>query len=410
MKKTIIIFSAVFGMIFQSCSQKEKPKQEEINLTLSEEFKMDEGSLCPYLTEDNNGNTVLSRILDKGDNEYILAYSVSADGGKTFGETIEIPHSTKIHPHEENIPKIVFKPSGEIIAAWPEANPNEKNKYSDIIYFSTSSDNGKTWSDAQRLVPEAISYDQRYFDFAVLPSGEVGISWLDERKIDDKEGSGLYFSQTNGGVDFEDGRLIGGPGCECCRTKLFVDSKKDIHLIYREIVQDSIRDIVHKISKDQGKTFSESKRISDDNWVIYACPHTGPSMTEVNGNLQFTWFTGGVDGGIYYNNSKDDGNSFSPRSKVSNGITVMHSQMANLGDNAGIVWDENLSDHHNTASAIGIELRDKDGNNLTKKYITSETGEAGFPVIKKIGENSVIVAYTKNENDKDFVSYKIVSL
>jgi hypothetical protein len=34
----------------------------------------------------------------------------------------------------------------------------------------------------QRLVADTASFDQRYYDVALLPDGEVGVVWLDNRK------------------------------------------------------------------------------------------------------------------------------------------------------------------------------------------------------------------------------------
>ena len=42
------------------------------------------------------------------------------------------------------------------------------------------------------------------------------------------------------------------------------------------------------------------QRISQDNWVISGCPHTGPAMAENKEGIHFTWFTGGSGSGIYY--------------------------------------------------------------------------------------------------------------
>ena len=72
------------------------------------------------------------------------------DEGKTFGKPVEIPGSTNVHPHGENMPKVIFKPSGEIIAAWGAANPNPKNPYSGLVYYSQSFDKGKTWTKAEK--------------------------------------------------------------------------------------------------------------------------------------------------------------------------------------------------------------------------------------------------------------------
>lgn len=388
--------------------------EKKINIIASNAMQIDasEGS-CPYLTKDGTGNIVLSWIKKADTSTSVYCYSVSKDNGKTFGTTIEIPGSVNIHPHGENLPKIVFKPNGEIIAAWASANPNQKNAYSDVVYYSQSFDNGATWSKAEKLVKDTSGYDQRYFDMAVLPNGNIGIIWLDNRRkipiANGRDGSALYFAETDGHSGFENEKLVSEPCCPCCRTDMYVDSKKNIHILYRAIINDSIRDMVTAISTNNGKTFSTPERISNDNWVINGCPHTGPAMTENKDGIQFTWFTGGNNGGVYYCSSNNEGQSFSSREKVS-GIASRHCQIASVDNDIAIVWNENFSKDNIFSSRIGIEIRKADGNDPVKQYITSETGNATFPVIKSIDQKAALVAYTETVKDKEFVMYKVVDL
>ena len=158
---------------------------------------------CPYLTKDNNGNTVLSWVRMINDCTTAFCYAVSVQMEKHFGNSVVIPNSSNIQPHGENLPKIIFKPSGEIIALWGAANPNPNNKYSGLFLIRNLLMNGKTWTSAKPLVTDTASYDQRYYDVAVLPNGEIGAIWLDNRKTTDKEGSGFYFASTNGRNGFQ---------------------------------------------------------------------------------------------------------------------------------------------------------------------------------------------------------------
>ncbi|MEO8962722.1 MAG: sialidase family protein [Ginsengibacter sp.] len=406
MKHHILLILICTGFTFQSCFNKHK----QINIIASNAAQIDtsEGS-CPYLTKDNKGNIALSWIRKIDSSVSIYCYSISADNGKSFGKAIEIPGSNNIHPHGENMPKIIFKPDGEIIAAWASANPNAKNAYSDVVYYSRSDDKGATWSKADKLVSDTTGYDQRYFDMAILPDGNAAIIWLDNRKKTTGEGSALYFAETGGNSGFENERLISEPCCPCCRTDLFVDSKKNIHVVYRAILHDSIRDMVHSVSNDMGKTFSEYEKISNDNWVINGCPHTGPAMTENKDGIQFTWFTGGDDAGIFYCSSNNNGQTFSKRDMVS-GIASRHCQITSVDNDIAIVWNEHFSTGNHSSSLIGIEVRNADGRDPVKKFITPETGNATFPVIKSIDRNSAFVSYTETVKDRTYVKYKIVSL
>ena len=115
---------------------------------------------CPYLTEDDKGNTVLSWVRVINDSTTVFCYAISTDG-KKFSSPIVIPNSDNIQPHGENLPKIIFKPSGEIIALWGTLNANLKNKYSGLVYHTQSFDNSKSWADAKPLVNDTASYDHR---------------------------------------------------------------------------------------------------------------------------------------------------------------------------------------------------------------------------------------------------------
>lgn len=407
MKKELILIAFISAVFIYGCQTENK--KQTIDASQGTLIDAAKGS-CPYLTRDNKNNIVLSWVKQVDTATSVLCYAVSGDEGKTFNRPVEVPGSNNVHPHGENMPKVIFKPSGEIIAVWGAANPNPENAYSGLVYYTQSFDNGKTWTKPVSLTKDTASFDQRYFDVALLPGGEAGIVWLDNRKRSKKEGSGLYYAVTKGNNGFEDEQLISEPCCQCCRTDLFIDKKENIHVLYRAIINDSIRDMVHIVSIDKGYSFSSPKRISEDNWVISGCPHTGPAIAENKEGLHFTWFSGGGSAGVYYNNSFDNGQSFSNRNNVS-GKASKHCQIASLSnDNILIVWNESFADGGNFNSRIGIEERNADGNVMSKAYITAVNGDASFPVIHPVNANKVLVAYTERIKDSEYVLFKQVML
>jgi len=367
-------------------------------------------SSCPYLTKDAKGNMVLSWVRKKDSTSFVYCYAVSADGGSSFGDAIEIPSTASVYPHAENLPKIVCKPSGEMIAVWGANNPNPENAYSGLVYYCQSFDNGKTWSSATRLVKDTAGYDQRYFDVALLPNGEAGIIWLDNRKKTIKEGSAMYFAQTRGNGGFTNEKLITEPCCECCRTDLFIDSKKNIHVLYRAIIADSVRDMVHSVSADGGNRFTEPVKISNDNWVINGCPHTGPAITENKEGLHFAWFTAGAGTGVFYNRSKDNGKTFSEKDSLSS-RSGRHPQLTNLpNDEIAVVWDESFPSGKTSVSKIGFELKTAEGDKIAKEHFTNTNGSSTFPVLQAIDNNRIIVAYTTNNKGKNNVFYSVITI
>jgi len=133
-------------------------------------------------------------------------------------------------------------------------------------------------------------------------------------------------------------------------------------------------------------------------------------MAENKEGIHFTWFTGGNDAGIYYNNSKDSGKTFASRDRVS-GKASKHCQITSLpNDNILIVWNESFPNGNTFSGRIGIEERDANGRTTTKSYLTPEKSNSSFPVIFPLNQNKAIIAYTENVKNKDKVYYTQVSL
>jgi hypothetical protein len=402
MKYLVVLMLAIYCT---SCNNHSK----KISITAEQAIQIDSiPGQCPYLTKDEKGNAVISWVRMINDSTSAFCYAVCNDG-KTFGAPIVIPGSSNIQPHGENLPKIIFKPSHEIMALWGAANPNPNNKYSGLVYYVQSFDEGKNWTAPKPLVTDTASYDQRYYDIALLPNGEAGIIWLDNRKTIAKEGSGLFFAATDANHGFQNAHLISQPCCQCCRTDLFVDKKNGIHVLYRGIIEDSIRDMVHIVSTDGGGSFTRPERISHDNWVINGCPHTGPAMTENAEGLHFAWFTGGKNRGCFYTRSTDNGKTFVDHDSVSS--LGSHPQLVSLSNgNVVIVWDESQMTGNTVHKKIGIQVRSKEGLGEERTFLTGDDIAASYPVLTPLNDQRSIVAYTKKNGDKPYVSYQVISI
>jgi len=177
--KNIFIAAVLITFLFSCTNTKNEEKEECVEKTICTDTTAE--TTCPFLTTDNNGNIVMSYIKEKNDTLAVICYAISTDKGYSFGEPIEIPASKDVHPSAENLPKMAFKPNGEIIAVWGVDNGNPKKKYAGLVYYAQSFDEGKNWSEAKQLVEDTTSIDQRYFDISVLQNGEAGIIWLDSR-------------------------------------------------------------------------------------------------------------------------------------------------------------------------------------------------------------------------------------
>jgi len=280
-----LFFLFYFPFILISCSQKDDEitdlrntiKQPEVIKNISEEFILDSNnSSCTFFTYDNAGNPVVSWISQNEKNEYEFYYSILTEENKFLEKTEEnkflekklINGSNQIKPNGENLPKVIFRNNGDVIAFWGIANPNPENQYSGLILYSISKDKGLTWTTPEKISNDSLSIDQRYFSVAILPNGNVGAIWLDNRYKTSENGSSLFFAELDSTGKFIGEKIIAETVCECCRTNITVSSDGKYNVTYRDIFQDSIRDISYINSVDYGKSFSSPVRINADNWVI----------------------------------------------------------------------------------------------------------------------------------------------
>ncbi|MEC5142281.1 sialidase family protein [Chitinophaga sp. 212800010-3] len=351
---------------------------------------------CPYLTKDTSGKPVVCWVEKaKNGNTGYVYYSVSNDNGYTFSDPVQIAASAGVYPHDENLPKMLFMPGGRVVAMFGIEANDPRNKYAGKVMYTLSGDNGKTWQPAVSLVTDTAGYDQRYFDLALLPGGEAAAIWLDNRKDTNAEGSTLYFSTTRSGSGFREARPVAATTCQCCRTKLYVSADGNVHLAYRDIINDSIRDMVHQVSTDEGKTFSAPVRISADNWVVNGCPHTGPAMTANSKGLHFAWFTMGGGQGAFYCRSTDNGKTYTQKESLGKSPMARHPQMTTTGDEVMITWDEPVKWKNDFNSRIGFQYKSAEGKTINTGYLTADSTYANFPVVNALNPEAVLVAYKK---------------
>jgi hypothetical protein len=358
-----------------------------------------------YFTKDNHGNAVLCWTAG-GKGNAQLYYAVYEKQKGTLGKPVAVTPSKGTSMHDESMNKVAFRHDGTVIAVYANKHPTEKNKYAGSILYSQSSDGGKSWTLEKFLHTDTAQNNSRsFFDLATLPDGEVGAVWLDSRLKKGADGTSLFFSKTNGKDGFFSDWLIAEGVCQCCRTDLYVDSNKNVHVVYRAIdttIKGQIRDFAHRVSLNNGLTFSDPQIISHDNWIIDGCPHTGASIASQKEQIDIVWFTAGGTPGLYYT-SATAGQAFQPRQLISQ--EAHHPQIASFENRSIVVWDgtetqgnqkhDDHTSHHVTKRNITIVVKgtSADDNRILK--VGDDGGE--FPVITILGARDALVAYTRED-------------
>lgn len=303
----------------------------------------------PYLTQDNKGNPVLCWSEQDGkDSLYRLKYASYNEQNNRFGNPVTVPASSGISTSAESMGKIAFKADGTIIAVYSKRFLNEKNPYAGAIYYSSSTDDGNTWSSSQFLHSDTThNYGRSFFDITTLKDGELAAIWLDGRYGKNIKGSALFFNRTSKGNGFGIDTCLEKGTCECCRTEILTDKSGNIHLAYRnitfptELSDKQVRDMGYKLSTNNGKTFSAVKTISNDNWQIDGCPHSGPSLAITKDGINAVWFTAGGGSGIYNATSNKSGNFDKRRLITPKG---RHPQLISLANDQLVMVCEELKD------------------------------------------------------------------
>ena len=259
---------------------------------------------------------------------------------------------------------------------YQKKTPTPENRFAGAIYYIQSFDEGESWSKPNYLHADTtIGIGRSYFDITTLPNGEVGAIWLDGRKKS-RSGSTLFFAKTKNDSGFKDEIELDDKTCQCCRTANFVAQNNKINVAYSDIINDSIRDMVHLYSSNLGESFSSQKRLSEDNWVISGCPHTGPTITEDKDGLNFYWFTMGNGQGVYQTSTNNHGNYFTERKLINS--EAKHPQAACLkGGGTALVYEEDFKTDSIFRSRIGISIqnekskKDRNINSLVFNYVFS---------------------------------------
>lgn len=360
-----------------------------------------------FFTTDHHNNTVLCWTAgEKG--KGTLYYAIFNKKKSLFESAVLVKPSAGTSINGESINKVAFKKDGTVVAVYERKHPTEKNKYAGSIYYSQSFDNGKTWTTEKYLHTDTVrEYGRSYFDIVTLQDGEVAAVWLDGRNKKGNDGSTLYFSKTKGKTGFLPDKQIGETVCQCCRTDIAVDDKGIIHVIYRDIeptIKGQVRDFVHTYSTDNGVTFSSIKKISNDNWVIAGCPHTGASMCHYEKTVGIVWFTAGGEPGLYFTQTNASGEFQQRQLLTSEG---RHPQLTAWANDLALVCEEqNTTDEHgeeheshgtmhNKSNDRLVLFLKKKNQNIATQTLDNDGSE--FPVLTSINESDLLIAYTKDK-------------
>ena len=259
-----------------------------------------------FLTKAEGGNLWLHTSHDRGD---------SFDGGVRVNDV-----EGEVSSQGEASPLLSLRSMHEFYVLW-----QTRSEGTSKLRFARSMNWGQSFSDAIDVDPAGTA-SQSFFTMNVSPEGTVYAAWLDGRDRARMGGSAVYLARsTDHGSSFEKSVRVNLDAnvevCPCCRPSIAFSGNNTVHVSWRAVFANNIRDFVVATSKDGGQTWGNAVRVAEDNWSINGCPHSGSSLALLGKRLYVSWYT--VREGhseIYFAYSTDGGRSFSGRQSLSENL------------------------------------------------------------------------------------------
>ena len=409
-------------LLIQACQNNEikEPKSDQFNTMLDSITILSDTqkkSEAPFLF--NNGQQIILNWTerdahDKKKNK--LKFSFFKPQDLTFDSIITVPVAQGLQMHAESMAKIGVKKDGTLLAVYRKKSKNDRSRFGGLMYYTISTDKGKTWSNAHRLVTDTTATSQSFYDIALLPNQNLGLTWLDSRSK--RRGKTLYFGQTDTTNLFTIQKPIAFSTCECCRTELYVDDNGTIHAAYRNLIEPDeegfdgygtteIRDMYYVQSVDTAQNFTKPIPISKDNWHIFGCPHTGPSLAYNGQKLGAIWFTGAHNQSGLYFTTKTDSLAFKPRKPISS--EGYHPQMIALGGKFYAVYEEYYEQNGKGYYRIILDIINADGNHKIYE-ISNPLTHNNHPVITPIDADKILVVWVNTDTRHPKIVYQSIDI
>ncbi len=351
----------------------------------------------PQLGVRASGDLFLLRLKDHN-----LWLQASSDGGDSFDEGIRVNDGGEVASHAENTPLLVVRSMREFYALWTAEEGGHDHS---SLRLATSTNWGRSFNKSIPVDPSGTA-SQSFYTLSVGPDGVVYAAWLDGRdRGQGKSGSSaLYIARsTNRGQSFEKSVRVALNVCPCCRPSIAFTDAKTVHIGWRGVINDDIRDIFIGTSTDGGSTFGAPTRVAEDNWRINGCPHSGPSLATMGGKLFTAWRTVTDDRArVYIASSADNGARFSAKVEADAGLhDANHPQLLALDGSIGVVFQAREASDQNGWGKFDVYFRqvDKDCALTPPQRLGHVAGSATYPTLLFERPDHLFVAWTEGGED-----------
>jgi hypothetical protein len=327
--------------------------------------------------------------------------AVSTNGGETFGTPVQVntvPGEARLGgeqpPHVALFAKGARVP--EIVIAW-----TSRRESATELKIARSRDGGRTFDPPATLQSTGAAGDRGWPALAVDGRGVAHVIWLDHRGLAVgaahaghraaagdgaamAQRSGLFYAAAASAASAE--RELTKGVCYCCKTALTAGPNGELYAAWRHVYPGNIRDIAFTVSRDHGRSFAPPVPVSEDGWIINACPDDGPAMAvDAHGTVHIVWRTvldgPNPEGALFYASTRD-GRAFTPRVRIPTlgSPNPTHPQLVSDGTRLIVAWDEVAGDQRVVAARPIVVQADRPVN-FAPVITLSSDGPAMYPAL-----------------------------
>lgn len=418
-KKSSTIICAALLLFLTGCAQSSKQKTETSVTPSSDAIK-------PLRVSAENADAAEPALATASDG---TAYVVWVEHRENKEADVMLAHldsegrmssaSVRVNPQEGSAtawrgdpPTVKVAPDGTVYVGWT-ARITGSQAHGNDLYVSASRDGGRTFEQTVKVNDDDKQVVHGMHSLAIGADGHIYVAWLDERnvvkppssenkmdgmqKMEHMEANREVFMSfsTDGGRTFSPNRRVAKDACPCCKTALAVSADAHVFIGWRQVLPGEFRHIAVASSADGGKSFAQPVIVSDDRWMIAACPVSGPALLVGDDNaLRVVWYTEGEKGspGIYWAESSDNGKTYSESRTFARGqARGTPLLLVNGQTGASVIWE---SDDDGQARVMSARFdKDKDG------AAVSPIASAGELPSAASSGGQIFVSYIAKVND-----------
>lgn len=265
-----------------------------------------------------------------------------------------------------DVPSVQRMANGTLVAQFLPTTDDLTEAYDLLISYS--SDEGKTWAMPFMPHHDGTKTQHGFASMFDMQGGGLGLVWLDGRNsefTDDPESGTMMLRFASFDTNWKQTAdvEIDHRVCECCQTTA-VATADGVLTAFRDRDANEVRDI--GVSRLESGSWTPTTLVSQDDWMIDACPVNGPMLSARGRDVAAAWFT-----------VKDD---------------LGQAYVAFSGD-AGRNWDEPIRvDDAGSLGRVDVDLLD-DGSALVS-WVEYDQGASDFKVrrVEKTGARSAAIA------------------